>query len=206
MAFDLDAAPLTQDFVAPNSPQMAAALKTLEQRVPLGACDLQTALDTAARSFTGDSKSPRAVLYVGDGSSRANVLSPEQFDRVVSDLLAQQAPVIAFGIGPQIQEQMLGALASRTGGAVVAEQADVGAGAYGDRLAQAVHGAVLWPKAAAGVKWPQGLDVYPKMLPPLRSDRDTVVVGTAKAATAGQVEIDVDGPAGARSWPSTSPP
>ena len=46
------------------------------------------------------------------------------------------------------------------------------------------------------MKWPEGLDVYPKTLPPLRSDRDTVLVGSAKSTAAKQVEIDVDGPAG----------
>ncbi len=63
---------------------------------------------------------------------------------------------------------------------------------------EAVHGSVLWPKAGGSVKWPDGMDVYPKTLPPLRSDRDTVVVGTAKSTgRPKQVEIDVDGPAGA---------
>ena len=71
------------------------------------------------------------------------------------------------------------------------------AGYYGAGLARAVHGSVLWPKAAGSVKWPEGMDVYPKTLPPLRSDRDTVVVGTMKSTAAKQVEIDVDGPAGA---------
>ena len=47
------------------------------------------------------------------------------------------------------------------------------------------------------MKWPEGMDVYPKTLPPMRSDRDTVVVGTEKSTAAKQVEIDVDGPAGA---------
>ena len=133
--------------MAPNSPEMAAALDALDQRTPLGSCDLEKALDTAAKSFAGDSKSPRAIVYIGDGSSRANVLTTDQLDRVVNDLVAQRAPVIAFGVGPQIQEQMLGILASRTGGVVVPEQASVDAGAYGAGLARAVHGSVLWPKA-----------------------------------------------------------
>ena len=57
---------------------------------------------------------------------------------------------------------------------------------------------VLWPKAAGNVKWPDGMDVYPKTFPPLRSDRDTVLVGTTKSTAAKHVEIDVDGPAGAQ--------
>ena len=199
VAFDLNAVPLTQGFVAPNGAAMATALGALEQRTPLGSCDLEKALDTAAKSFTGDSsKSARAIVYIGDGSSRANALTAEQLDRVVNDLVAQRAPVIAFGIGSQIQEQLLGTLASRTGGIVAPEQASVDAGAYGAGLAKAVHGSVLWPKDGGSVKWPDGMDVYPKTFPPLRSNRDTVVVGTAKSTAAKQVEIDVDGPAGAQ--------
>ena len=156
VAFDLNATPLTQGFVAPNSAEMAAALGALDQRTPLGSCDLEKALDTAAKSFAGDSKSARAIVYIGDGSSRANVLTTDQLDRVVNDLVAQRAPVIAFGVGPQIQEQLLGTLASRTGGVVVPEQASVDAGDYGTSLAQAVHGSVLWPKAGGNVKWPDG--------------------------------------------------
>ena len=129
VAFDLNAAPLTQGFVAPNGPEMAAALAALNRRTPLGSCDLEKALDTAAKSFAGDGKSPRAIVYIGDGSSRANLLSAEQLDRIVNDLVAQRAPVIAFGVGPRIHAQMLGVLASRTGGVVVPEQAGVDAGA-----------------------------------------------------------------------------
>ncbi len=197
VAFDLNATPLTQGFVASNSAEMARALGALNRRTPLGSCDLERALDTAAKSFAGESKSARAVVYIGDGSSRANALSIDQLDRVVNDLLAQRAPVIAFGVGLQIQEQVLGTLASRTGGVVVPEQATVDAGDYGTRLAGAVHGSVLWPKAGSDVKWPAGMDVYPKTFPPLRSDRDTVLVGTAKSTAGTQVEIEVVGPAGA---------
>jgi hypothetical protein len=194
IAFDLDAMPLTQGFVAANSPEMQKAVAALNRRTPLGSCDLEKALDTAAKSYTGDNKSPRAIVYIGDGSSRANALSADQLDRVVTDLVSERIPVIAFAVGAHIDEQLLGVLASRTGGVVAPELAKVDAAAYGAGLAEAVHGSVLWPKGA--VKWPEGLDVYPKTIPPLRSDRDTVVVGTAKSTTAKQVDIDVDGPAG----------
>ena len=201
VAFDLNTAPLTQGFVAPNSAEMAAALKALNQRTPLGSCDLEKALDAAVKSYAGDSKAARAIVYIGDGSSRANVLTTDQLNRIINDLVAQRAPVIAFGVGPRIQEQMLGILASRTGGVVVPELSSVDADAYGTGLARAVHGSVLWPKtgganAGAAVKWPDGMDVYPKTFPPLRGDRDTVMVGTTTSTTAKQMEIDVEGPAG----------
>ena len=116
-----------------------------------------------------------------------------ELNRVVGDLVSHRAPVIAFGVGPQIQRQLLGILAARTGGVVVPELSNVDADAYG-RLARAVHGSVSWPTAP--VKWPGAMTVYAKTCPPLRSDRDTVVVGTTKSTGPAQVEIAVDGPAG----------
>ena len=90
IAFDLGATPLTQGFVAPSGAEMATALTALKRRTPLGSCDLEKALDAAAKSYVDDSKSARAVVYIGDGSSRANVLTPDQLDRVVNDLVAQR--------------------------------------------------------------------------------------------------------------------
>ena len=204
VAFDLNAVPLTRGFVAPGSPAMTEAFAALLRRTPLGSCDLEKALDTAAKSFA-DSKSARAIVYFGDGSSRANPLSTGQLDRMVGDLLSVRAPLIAFGVGLQIQEQVLGALASRSGGLVAAEAAGVDAGLYGSGLARAVHAAVLWPKAGS-VKWPAGMDVYPQIFPPLRSDRDTVLVGTTKSTVAQRVQIDVEGPAGGRTLGWDIPP
>ena len=194
MAFDLNAQSLTRGFVSPQSAEMAQAMTALEQRAPLGSCDLEKALDTAGKSFPSGAPSPRAIVYIGDGSSRANMLNADQLEHVVNDLVAQRVPVTTFGVGPRVNEQMLGILASRTGGVALREQADVGADAYGAGLARAVRGSVLWPKAGSSVKWPDGLEVYPKTLPPLRTDRDTVLVGsgTAKPAAAKQVDIDVD--------------
>ncbi len=204
VAFDLNAAPLTRGFVAPDNPAMTEAFAALLRRTPLGACDLEKALDTAAKSFA-DSKSARAIVYFGDGSSRANPLSTGQLDRLVGDLLSLRAPLIAFGVGPQIQEQMLGALASRSGGLVAAEAVGVDAGLYGNGLARAVHASVLWPKAGS-VKWPVGMDIYPQIVPPLRSDRDTVLVGTTKSTAAQRVQIDVEGPAGSKTLAWDIPP
>jgi hypothetical protein len=203
IAFDLNVVPLNQGFVAPNSPEMAAAVSALQLRTPLGSCDLEKALDAAAKSYAGDSRSARAIVYFGDGSSRAKPLTPEQLDRVVGDLVTQRAPVIAFAVGPKIYRQLLGALASRTGGLVISEKAETDPNQYGMDLAQDVHGSVLWPKTD-DTKWPAGTEVYPKVLPPFRTDRDTVLVGGSKAALPTQIEINVDGPNGSQklSWNS----
>ncbi len=175
---------------------MSAALAALNQRVPLGSCDLEKALAAAAGSYSGDSTTARAVIYVGDGSSRANSFGTEQFEQMVAGLVAERLPVIEYGVGPRLDKQVLGALAGRTGGVLIDESAAGSAEQVGRQLAAAVHGSVYWPGAA--VKWPAGMDVYPKNMPPLRSDRDTVLVGTMKGAGPQQVELAVEGPAGAR--------
>ena len=141
-------------------------------------------------------RKPRAAIYIGDGSSRANPLTPEQFDAAVNNLAAEHVPVTTFGIGPRMDAQVLGALAVRTGGNAMHDSATVGADAIGASLADAVRGTVLWPKADAA-NFPPGVDVYPKPLPPLRSDRETVLVGTAKTLPK---QIDIDCGAEKLSW------
>ncbi len=153
VAFDLNAAPLTRGFVAPDSPAMTEAFAALLRRTPLGACDLEKALDTAAKSFA-DSKSARAIVYFGDGSSRANPLSTGQLDRLVGDLLSLRAPLIAFGVGPQIQEQMLGALASRSGGLVAARLH--GHDVQGEACHSARYGDDRRGHGGKRVAWPAG--------------------------------------------------
>ena len=107
MAYDSHAVPITKDFVAPNSPEVAQAMAGLRQRSPLGAADLEGALLAAARSYRGDSKAARAIVLIGEGTSRANALAPEQFDKLVAGLVAERTPVLSYGIGPRIDQAML---------------------------------------------------------------------------------------------------
>ena len=50
-------------------------MAALNARMPLGSNDMEKALTAAAASFGAESKNPRAVVYIGDGSSRANLLA-----------------------------------------------------------------------------------------------------------------------------------
>ena len=51
MAVDLNAIPLTKTFVAPSSKEMADALAAFDARVPLGATDMEKAVDDRGRQF-----------------------------------------------------------------------------------------------------------------------------------------------------------
>ena len=170
-------------------------MAALEQRTPLGSNDMEKALTAAAASFGADAKNPRALVYIGDGSSRANLLSIEKFRQLASTLADEHVPVLSYGVGPRVDRQILGLLAAQTGGVLIDEPRDGSAAEAGRRLAAAVHAAVFWPTGA--VKWPAGIgEVFPKTLPPLRSDRDTVLIGTLKGKEPLRIEAAVDGPGG----------
>ena len=193
IAADLTAVPLTKGFVAPNSAEWNEATAALNQRTPLGSSDMEKALSTAARSFGGASHA-RAVIYIGDGSSRANLLSVEKFQQLAASLADQRIPVSGYAVGPNVDKQLLGSLAAQTGGVVIDDKPGASAAEAGQALAAAANATVVWPGA---VKWPaQIAEVFPKTLPPLRSDRDTVVVGTLKGKDALQIEAPVEGPGG----------
>ena len=194
IAVDLNAVPLTKIFVAADSKEMADALAALDARVPLGATDMDKAMTGLASAFGGDSKNARAAIYIGDGGSKANLLGTETFAKLAEKLADARIPVSSYAIGARLDRQLLGALAAYTGGAVIVDQEGVTAEAVGQKLAAAANATVLWPTAATFP--PEMTEVFPKHTPPLRSDRDTVVIGVFKGKAPQSVEMTVDGPKG----------
>jgi hypothetical protein len=200
IAVDLKAVPLTKGFVAPDSTAWKEAVAALNLRTPLGSNDMDEALSAATASFGAGAKNSHTVVYIGDGSSRANPLSPEKFQQLAAGLAAEHAAVLSYGVGLHVDREMLDSLAESTGGVVL----EGAAGDAGTHLATASAAAVYWPTVA--VKWPAGMgEVFPKALPPLRSDRDTVLIGTLKGKEALRIEAMVDGPGGAETlaWNAT---
>ena len=195
VAVDVNAIPLTAGFAQPGSNETAEALKKLDRRTPLGASDMGKALTTAADSFKNGSKNPRAVIYIGEGTSRANLVGIEEFEKLVTRLADARIPVNSYVVGPRPDLQLLGALAGQTGGRMIEKSAQAGRD-----LAAAADATVLWPSAP--VNWPAGFTVYPKRTPPLRSDRDTVVIGKYAGQGPFTIQMSAVDAAGARdlSW------
>ena len=189
LAVDLNAAALTDGFVAPTGPEMDAALKKLDARVPLGATDMEKAITALAESYQAGSHNARAAVYIGDGMSTAHLLGTETFNQLAEKLAEGRIASSSCPVGPRVDRQLLGALAGNTGGQVI----DMGPQA-GGQLAAAADATVLWP--AGDVQWPQGFEVYPTRMPPLRTDRDTVVIGTYSGQGPVQIGMTADGPAG----------
>lgn len=199
-AVDVNAVPLTDSFISPTGAEAAAALEKLHRRVPLGSTDMGAALQAALDSFSAKSASARAVVFIGDGLSKASLLSPSELDELMKNLVARRAPVTSFAIGPQRDVQLLATLANHTGGMVLVDDDKLSPGAAGQRLVKFVHGPVLWPTS---VKFSSALvEVYPKTAPPLRTDRDSVMIGTINAGGTQQIAMtaEVQGKTVELSW------
>ena len=101
MAVDLEARPITEQFVAAGSAELKAAIEKLHNESPLGSTDMESVMRTAATRFGQDNKTSRAVVYIGDGMSTANLIGTQAFGDVVKQLRAAQIPVSSYAIGPR---------------------------------------------------------------------------------------------------------
>jgi len=194
MAVDLAAVPLTKGFVAPAGKEITDATAALSARPPLGATDMESALNAVAAAFPGDAKNPRAVVYIGDGRSAANLLGTDKFEKLIQKLSDLRIPVSSYVVGARVDRQLAGALAVQSGGTVILDAEALPAAEAGRQLAAAANATVLWPTAAT---WPAEMTaVFPKRTPPLRGDRETILIGTLKGQGPLNAELTVQGPAG----------
>jgi hypothetical protein len=188
-AIDLDATPLTKEFRAVGSDPLNAAVALLKMRTPLGATDLAGGLRTGIAAFDAGSKAARSIVYIGDGRSSANFLTPDAYRELCGELADAKVSVSSYGVGPRVDGPALASLANMTGGLLALDDDSIDPKQAGNYLAGAVRGTVLWPSAAS---FPKNVAaVYPERMPPLRSDRDTIVIGQADGALSGPLKIEV---------------
>src|SRR5439155_25162893 len=116
-AVDMNAVPLTTGFVAPQGPEMQAAMQKLNGRVPLGATDLDAGLRAATGSFAADGTA-RSVIYIGDAMSKANMLAGPALEKLVNDLRNAHITVSSYVLGLQRNVPLMAVLANQTGGVV----------------------------------------------------------------------------------------
>ncbi len=200
MAVDLEAVPLTTGFVAPDSSEMTQAIAALKARAPLGATDIPDVLRAAAASF-GEKATAKAVIYIGDGMSSANFMSLEDYRKLIDTLVEARVPVSSYAVGPRVDAPLLASLANQTGGMLAVDDESMDSKHAGAYLASAAHGAVLWPQTAT---WPKTfVEVLPSRMPPLRTDRDTIVVGKSAGAIPAEVKIKATVQAAGESRPMT---
>ena len=183
---------------------MVDALAALEARTPLGAADMPKAIGAVVASFAGESKNARAAVYIGDGRSTAHLIQADEFQTLAAQLADARIPWNSYAVGARIDGQLLGALAVQSGGALIFDTDALKGEEAGRQLAAAAGAAVLWPDS---VTWPKEMtEVLPKRLPPLRYDRETVVIGTFKGKGPLSGQIVADGAAGRQTFAFTVSP
>ena len=181
LAVDIDPVALTKDFVSPNASSVGAAMEQLEKRVPLGTTDLEAMLNQTAALFSNESQRNKNIIYIGDGISSDNLFETDAFRLAIIKLVKNQVSVSSFAIGPERNIKMMATLANHTGGNVrVDTDSENIVVEAASALAQTVHGSVFWP---TDVKLSDAVvEMYPMAFPPLRSDRDSVLLGTISKA------------------------
>ena len=181
-AIDLQLVPMSDGFAAAQSEALQSAMVKLQRRAPLGSTDLVEGLTAAAAAgFERSDNVPRHVLYVGDGISHADVPSAEQFSRLVDQLVQQKITVSSYAIGPARDVHLLAALANQTGGQVFVDADKVSGQQAGTALLQSLDAAIVWPTTTQLDDAIQ--ESFPQRLPPLRSDRDSIVIGSLRQGT-----------------------
>ena len=158
-------------------------------------------LEQLAADFdAGDTQAPRAAVYIGDGVSSAHVLEGEEFATLTAALAKRHVSVTSFAIGPQLDTHLLAALANQTGGMLTIDGTSVTPAAAATALVRASRQPVIWP---GEVNWPAALGtVVSQPLPPLRSDRESIVVGRGRIAEPVEIKVsaNVDGKPVDLSW------
>ena len=175
MACDVRTVPMSDGFVSPADTDWEDAVGRLKQRAPLGTTNLGLALRTANKQF-GSSDAQRTIVYIGDGINRSNLLRPEQFQQLVRDLKSAKATVSSFITGPVVELSSLAALANQTGGILLSRnEINESMQAVGRSLGLSAAMPVMWVENAT---LPSAFaNYFPQEVPPLRVDRDTILVG-----------------------------
>ncbi len=189
VACDLKAVPMTGGFVGAGSTELQEGLEKLKNRLPLGTTNMARAIEAAISAF-GDTKDG-VFVYIGDGVTGTGMMTPEVFQSLVGRLVASRTTMISLAIGPFFDTPMLATLAMHTGGQVyIHNNLKISNEEIGSGLAAACGQLVFWP---TGVNAPASIESrYPEQFPPLRSDRDSIVVGKLKGAN-GSSELRLSG-------------
>ena len=206
LAVDVEQTDLTDGFVSPRSEEFQFALRKLRQRVPLGATCLLPALEAASKEIAG--VRPHAIVYLGDGMSTGELIDAAVLRRLTGRLRRHQIPVNGYAVGPRTDLELLGILAEQTGGLLLPDELvndeQEPAELLGERLAAAMAVTLFYPERMIVEPPVDGL--LPSPPPPVRPDRETVVLGQGRLPLVIRVTMQgrLNGAAITRQWTVSS--
>ncbi len=190
IAVDVRPEAYTTKFLDAQSPEFLSAVQEMQdKRIPLGSTDLDKGITAVVETFEndGNAQARRTVIYLGDGLNSAKGIPAGKFQKIVDRLVDAKVSFSGCPIGVRSNFGMIGALANHSGGFLVipSEIAETFpaktaseeiAAKIGSTLGQSVEATVFWPEADS-VQLPERWTVFPANVPPLRSDRETILLG-----------------------------
>ncbi len=188
-AVDVQAEPLMTTFDAPQSAACQSGLKTLSERVPLGATNQLACLRSVLNELPADQ--PAAIVYIGDGMSAAHLAPPAQVAELAAEMRGHHVTISSLAVGPEVDVEMLGTLAEQTGGITLLTKGTQQAPWPGATLAAAAKLPALYPTRM--LIDGQNLDLMPRTAMPLRSDRETYYLGKGRVSKALSVTFECEG-------------
>ena len=166
-------------FKPANAAVFTKAFEALRDEIPLGNTDLHNGLTQALDLFKNQGRDgTKAILFLGDGFSTYNPFGGAERTALCDKFIKEKVRFYPVPLGPMLDYQNLHGFTSGTGGLVVRPAANEKVAALGKRLDAAFHAPVLYPTEfkITGAK-----ECYPTVLPPLRGDAPTLIVGKRDA-------------------------
>jgi len=191
---------LTGGFVPASSEVVTAALaKFADSEYGSGAVDLAAGLESAVKAFQNKPDRSQTLLFLGDGESAASKVALTEAARAElgHKLADNEIAFLAVPLGTKVDAENLHGLSMLTGGAVVRLPAAMNTppakSGFSAKLRAAIDTPILRPDRVT--LRPEGVELYPTRLPPLRCDRATLVLGATKVANA-TVAMRIEGRVG----------
>ncbi len=181
----------TEEFISPAGREMESALQRLSIRTPLGATNMELAVRTGLQAVSG--QRPASIIYIGDGLSIADLIGTETMRSLLGEMRDQQIAMHSFAIGPKTDLRLLGVMAQHSGGVVLIDNPQLGEESelypqkVGQSLANAASAPIYYPQRYELT--PKVSSIYPTELPPLRSDRETILIGKGELSDSPQISV-----------------
>lgn len=176
---------------AGETEQLQAAFNKLRRRIPAGSTDLLTAM-TSAKELLATNGGGH-VLYVGDGLCAANIINAESLSGLTNELRTERIPFHSYGVGPKVDQHLLGVLALQTGGTTLSDSGNdsQSVAAISRNLINSLNGGVSYPRIQiSAADETDNLQVLPSSSLPLRSDRSTVYLAKGDGLLGLSIEVD----------------
>lgn len=182
----------TPGFVRATPELAAAAAADLARETPLGAMDLKKGIQSARRALNElDGANRKSIVFIGRGVSTASFFNRHEAARLTAELAEDRITFSAFANGAVTNNNALASLVFQTGGAIVDLRIKEGAEA-GACLAAASAAAVGWLENDNLAEQLGAEALYPARLPPIRSDRETFLIGEGDLPAGHPVSLALD--------------